>query len=204
MLKKVTTSKLQVGMFLHDLNCDWMDHPFVRSRFTISTEDEIARIDRAGIREVIIDAERGRDIDDAPTLAELSEQTENAVQLMAAARVPQRRVALAEELGNAALIRRQASSLVKSVMQDARLGRAIDIDRVRPVIGRVTESILRNPGALIGMMQIKSKDDYTFLHSVSVCTLLVAFASSRDMPATSKRSRDGAYTLPGQVMQVRP
>jgi putative nucleotidyltransferase with HDIG domain len=47
----------------------------------------------------------------------------------------------------------------------------------------VTESILRNPGALTGLLRIKTKDDYTFLHSVSVCALLVAFCHSRGMEA---------------------
>jgi HD-GYP domain-containing protein (c-di-GMP phosphodiesterase class II) len=66
-------------------------------------------------------------------------------------------------------------------MQDARLGKAVQLDRVEPVVESITASILRNPGALLGLLRIKSKDDYTFLHSVSVCTLLVAFCRSRGL-----------------------
>ena len=51
------------------------------------------------------------------------------------------------------------------------------------MVQNITESILRNPGALVGLLRIKNKDDYTFLHSVSVCTLLVAFCRSRNMDA---------------------
>jgi HD-GYP domain-containing protein (c-di-GMP phosphodiesterase class II) len=80
-------------------------------------------------------------------------------------------------------IRHQASTLVRTVMQDARLGKAIELDQVQPVVQSITESILRNPGALVGLLRIKNKDDYTFLHSVSVCTLLVAFCRSRNLPA---------------------
>jgi HD-GYP domain-containing protein (c-di-GMP phosphodiesterase class II) len=79
-------------------------------------------------------------------------------------------------------IRHQASTLVRTVMQDARLGKAIELDQVQPVVQNITESILRNPGALVGLLRIKNKDDYTFLHSVSVCTLLVAFCRSRNIP----------------------
>jgi HD-GYP domain-containing protein (c-di-GMP phosphodiesterase class II) len=68
-------------------------------------------------------------------------------------------------------------------MADARLGKAIEVDRVAPVVQNITESILRNPGALLGLLRIKTKDDYTFLHSVSVCALLVAFCRSRAMDA---------------------
>lgn len=72
-------------------------------------------------------------------------------------------------------------------MHDARLGKAIELDRVEPVVQEITESILRNPGALTGLLRIKSKDDYTFLHSVGVCTLLVAFCRSGGMDAETTR-----------------
>lgn len=36
--------RLKPGMYLHDLNVDWMSHPFVRSQFLISSEAEIAKI----------------------------------------------------------------------------------------------------------------------------------------------------------------
>jgi HD-GYP domain-containing protein (c-di-GMP phosphodiesterase class II) len=68
-------------------------------------------------------------------------------------------------------------------MQDVRLGKAINIENVEPVVTHITESILRNSGALIGLMHIKNKDDYTFLHSVSVCTFMVAFCRSVGLDA---------------------
>ena len=77
--------------------------------------------------------------------------------------------------------------MVRTVMRDARLGKAIEVDQVAPVVQNLTESILRNPGALLGLLRIKTKDDYTFLHSVSVCTLLVAFCHSRGMDAHTVR-----------------
>lgn len=186
MLKKIATSDLKPGMFLHDLNCGWMEHPFVRSKFEITTVDEIEKIVRAGIREVIIDASRGSDVSYAPTLAESSAKIEtDLVSIASTPRPATVRVSVADEINKAALIRDQASAVVKTVMQDARLGRAIEVEQVGTVVTSITESILRNPGALLGILQIKSKDDYTFLHSVSVCALLVAFSASRKLPSAT-------------------
>ena len=70
MLKKVDASQLRVGMFIQDLSCDWMAHPFVRNRFVISTQEEIRKIIEAGIHDVVIDARRGLDVRDAPSLDE--------------------------------------------------------------------------------------------------------------------------------------
>jgi len=180
MLKKVESSQLKPGMYIHDLSCDWMTHPFVRNRFTLSGEAEIRKIRDAGIHVVIIDTARGIDID-APTVEEAAAVLENEMQQLAAEPARPIRVSLGEEMERAVRIRKQASDLVKNVMADARLGKAIEVGQVQPVVQNVTESILRNPGALTGLLRIKTKDDYTFLHSVSVCALLVAFCHSRGM-----------------------
>jgi len=180
MLKKVDSSRLKVGMFIHDLDCGWMEHPFVRSSFLITADDEIRKITAARIHGVVIDCSRGLDLD-APTLAEAEAATEAEVAALASTVTSRVRVPLGEELQRAANVRRQAVGLVRTVMQDARLGKAVELDQVSPVVQNVTESILRNSGALLSLLQIKNKDDYTFLHSVSVCALLVAFCRSRGM-----------------------
>ena len=168
-------------MYIQDLSCDWMTHPFVRNRFLIGSEDEIRKIVQAGIHDVVIDSARGLDVQDAPTVAEAAAATERELVGIASAPVLVTRVSLGEEMARATQIRRHAASVVRSVMADARLGRAVELDRVQPVVQNITESILRNPGALLGLLRIKTKDDYTFLHSVSVCALMVAFCRSRGM-----------------------
>jgi putative nucleotidyltransferase with HDIG domain len=181
MLKKVDPSQLKVGMYIHDLSCDWMTHPFVRNRFVIASHDEIQKIVKAGIHDVVIDSDKGLDVEHAPTLAESQEATER--ELAELARQPAKiiKTSLGEELQRAAQIRHQAAGVVRNVMADARLGKAIEIGAVQPVVQNITESILRNPGALLGLLRIKTKDDYTFLHSVSVCALLVAFCNARGL-----------------------
>ena len=98
MLKKIDASQLKVGMYIHDLSCDWMTHPFVRNRFLISSDAEIRKIRDAGIHDVVIDSARGLDVQDAPTLAEAQAQTEAELTVIAATPVIVTRVSLGEEL----------------------------------------------------------------------------------------------------------
>lgn len=181
MLKKVDASQLKVGMYVHDLSCDWLAHPFMRNRFLLRSDDEIRKIIEAGIHDVVIDNSKGLDVQDAPTLAQAQAETESALAQLASAPQAVARVSLAAELARATQLRRQASGVVRSVMADVRLGNAVEVDRVQPMVENITESILRNPGALVGLLRIKSKDDYTFLHSISVCALMVAFCRSRGL-----------------------
>jgi HD-GYP domain-containing protein (c-di-GMP phosphodiesterase class II) len=182
MIKKISIEQLRVGMYVHDFNCGWLEHPFARNRLPIDSEDDIRKVAAAGIRELYIDTDKGLDAAHAPTQEESRQALER--DLLDVARCPAptpKRIPLSQELKRAAQIKIQAHQLVHTVMHDARLGKAVELDRVEPVVQDITESILRNPGALTGLLRIKTKDDYTFLHSVSVCTLLVAFCRSTGM-----------------------
>lgn len=163
-------------MFVHHLYCPWMDHPLDRHNFLIRSEEEIEKIAAAGICEIYIDTDKGLDAPDAPTLKESVAALEAEMTEMAAGQcmLPMR-TSLAEELERAKTIKDQAQQLIRDVMQDVRLGKMIRADGIEPVVRDITDSILRNPGALTGLSQIKTKDEYTFMHSVSVGTIMVAF-----------------------------
>ncbi|MDO9220747.1 MAG: DUF3391 domain-containing protein, partial [Thiobacillus sp.] len=62
MLKKIQAKNLQLGMHLHELCGSWMEHPFWRSKFTLTDPDDIQRIRASGITEVWIDVVKGLDV----------------------------------------------------------------------------------------------------------------------------------------------
>ncbi|MFO1321924.1 MAG: HD-GYP domain-containing protein [Burkholderiales bacterium] len=183
-IKQIVAEQLKPGMYIHDLNCDWMSHPFVRSKFLLEDVADIEKIRKAGIREVYIDVSRGLDVVDAPTAAEVKEEVEREMRKVAEQHKKiDLKISAGEELARAKNVHKQAHQLVRQVMQDVRLGNAVQLERIEPVVESITASILRNSGALIGLSQIKTADEYTFLHSVSVCTLMVAFCRSLELDA---------------------
>lgn len=186
MIKKIAISRLLPGMYLHDLNVGWMDHPFMRNQFKISSADEIAQIAGLGVREIYIDTDRGLDVHDAPTADEVKAAIEVEMARTADAPHPAR-MARSEEMARAKVIHREANKVVRAMLNDVRLGQAVRLEQAEEVVEAITGSILRNDSALIGLGGIKNKDEYTFQHSVSVCTLLVAFAQSHGMDASSIR-----------------
>ena len=56
------------------------------------------------------------------------------------------------------------------------MGKAVDADAAAPLVEEISNSVLRNPGALISLARLKTADDYTYLHSVAVCALMIALA----------------------------
>ena len=79
-----------------------------------------------------------------------------------------------DELERATQILGRARVAVTALFGEARLGKAIDSEICLPIVDEVTSSLARNPSAFLSLARLKDKDDYTYMHSVAVCGLMVA------------------------------
>lgn len=181
MIKRIRVEQLRVGMFLHELGGSWLTHPFWKSQFVLSSSDQIRQIREAGIQEVSIDISRGRDVD--PVAESRPATPAEAMPQAAQTGTPQmvRPVSLAEEVAEAARICARAKGAVTEMFQEARLGKAVDAREMLPVVEEISSSVLRNPGAIVSLARLKTADEYTYMHSVAVCALMVALARQLDL-----------------------
>jgi putative nucleotidyltransferase with HDIG domain len=101
---------------------------------------------------------------------------------------PPMQVSMAEEVKRAARICAKSKQAVVSMFQEARMGKAISADAAGEMVDEISSSVLRNPGALISLARLKDADDYTYLHSVAVCALMVAL--SRQLGFGERETRE--------------
>jgi putative nucleotidyltransferase with HDIG domain len=179
MLKKIAVSQLRVGMHLHALEGHWLDHTLWKTRFVVKDAQELARVRGSGAAECWIDVAKGLDVAQpepaapAPAAASVPAPTRGGA--AAPEPAPPTRE-LADELHQAASICKRSREAVVSMFTEARLGKAIDHERCLPLVDEVSRSVFRNPGALVSLARLKTKDDYSYMHSVAVCALMVALA----------------------------
>ncbi len=204
MIRKVPVDSLRPGMYVHDIGVGWMDHPFAFSRFPLKSEDQVAELRALGLQAVYIDTAKGLDVADAPTAEEVrAEISAQLLQVAAEQPKPVRPVSVSEEIEHARVLHHRAHDVVQDIMHDARLGKAIHVENVGALVDDITESIVRNSGALLSMLRLKNKDDYTFLHCVSVGTLMVAFGRSLGMHGEELRQAGiGGFVHDVGKMQV--
>jgi len=60
------------------------------------------------------------------------------------------------------------------MFQEARMGKALQLDEISTLVDEISLSITRNPEAFLSISRLKTKDNYTYLHSVAVCALMIA------------------------------
>ena len=197
MLKKIGVEHLRVGMHLEELCGSWMEHPFWRTKFVIKNPKDIRLIIESGITEVWIDVDKGLDIPAAASKEQVeakvdAELMNTAVATGTPVQAPRKQVAMAEEVKRAAKICANSKEAVLSMFQEVRMGKAISSEAAGELVDEISSSVMRNPGALISLARLKTADDYTYMHSVAVCALMVALASKLDLD--QKQTRDAGMS----------
>jgi putative nucleotidyltransferase with HDIG domain len=193
MLKRIRIDQVRKGMHIHDLCGSWMEHPFWKTNFALNSDKDLVRLRDSSIRELWIDTALGLDVEDADAAA----RTSSEAQVRAEAEVTLANLSVAppapasypldSELAHAARLCAKAKTAVTSMFQEARMGQAVNFVDAEPLVDEISASVMRNPGALISLARLKEKDDYTYMHSVAVCALMIALARQLGLDADTVR-----------------
>lgn len=165
--KKIDVADLQVGMYVAELDREWLGTPFLLQGFTVESQSDIETLkeycehvwiqasdtdDQAGAIKADKDARdsgpQGRDID---------------------------KVSTADEHNQAFAIHRTARQITKGLLEEVRLGASINTEQARETVSGCVKSILRNADAMLWMTRIRKEDEYTAEHCLNVCVLAIAF-----------------------------
>jgi putative nucleotidyltransferase with HDIG domain len=179
MLKRIGAEHLQVGMYLEEFCCSWMDHPFWRSGFVITDVKDIERIRSSGISECWIDCRKGTDVASNQASVSLTEAgVQIEAELIQATHEPRpaEKTCAIDEYTRAAEICADAKQRVIAVFHEARMGKAIDAVGAQDLVEQVIDSVTRNSCALTSLARLKSSSEFTYMHCVAVCALMVALA----------------------------
>lgn len=187
MLKTISVHQVRMGMFIYSLKGSWIDHPFWKKAFKLEDEDDLNKLHSSGVKEVIIDTSKGRDVA-AEKPIEIIEESPEAGQANLVAVVQQtKRTSIDEERVHAKRIIENSKEAVVSMFNDVRMGKAIDAESASPLVEEISASLDRNEGALISLVRLKASDDYTYMHSVAVCALMISLARELDLPESEVR-----------------
>jgi len=176
MLKRIHVEQLRLGMHVHELCGSWMDHPFWRGAFLLDNPHDLKTILSTGIKEVWIDTSRGLDVEGGEAEEDIAAEIETTLAQADTAGKMAQRIDIAQEAARAIRICAKSKQSVTSMFQEARMGKALDAEDALPIVEEISTSVMRNPDALISLARLKNKDDYTYMHSVAVCALMVSLA----------------------------
>ena len=71
--------------------------------------------------------------------------------------------------------------------EPAQAAGSVSRDEAALVVDDIASSVWRNPSTLISLARLKTKDDYTYMHSVAVCAMMIALARQLGMTEAEQR-----------------
>ncbi len=185
MLRHIGVTDLCVGMYVQELSGSCIERPFWNKSFLIQNEEVLEKVLASDIVGAWIDLSKGADV-------QASAPDENTVQAQQPPRLstrsctevpgPRPRVAMSEELLRAVKLCSSSKAAVMEMFGDLRMGRIVQLDRVTDMVGEISDSLLRHPDALLSLVRLKTADEYTYMHSVAVCGLMIGLARQLDLP----------------------
>lgn len=184
MERKVRVNNLKIGMYVVNLDRPWLDTPFLVQGFHIRDNEELRALNKY-CKHVFIDPDMGQQ---AEIYMDQDPQLPTNEYLERFLRDRKREVeytdakTASEEIPAAKSALEDASEKISLIMEDVKAGKNLNIKAVRSVVEPILDSIIRNPDALMWLTRLKSKDEYTYSHSVDNCSLAIAFGRHMGLP----------------------
>lgn len=171
MIKLITVDELRQGMFVHKLEVWWIKDKRIRNQMLITDKRQIAWIRNEGILEVWIDLDKSVQAPQKPPEPKKA--------------IPQ--TPFFHEIDQAQAIFIQGKPRVLAMFNEARLGQSLDLNYTLNLVDEIAGSLTREPTALLSMARLKNHDDYTYLHSMAVCGLMISLGKTLGLDEQQQR-----------------
>lgn len=201
-------------MYIHELRGSWLEHPFWRKSFKLDDPKDLQKLIHSGVDEIWIDTNKGLDVT-AVMVTEPAKEPEFEPAKHEPEPEPtktplavKKQISFDEELVAAKKIHTKAKKVVTSMFGDVRMGKALDVQGAVVLVEDIQSSIERNPSALLSLARLKNANEYTYLHSVAVCMLMIALAKQLKLSESQARQAGvagllhdiGKMAIPNQVL----
>jgi HD-GYP domain-containing protein (c-di-GMP phosphodiesterase class II) len=161
--KTVPVAELRFGMYIAELDRPWTETPFRFQGFVLSTEQQLETLQKF-CKSVVVDSEK----------SQLADPPRPGMQYFGKT-IYKEKASVEQELAPARAAYTSSQTLVQEALTKVRIGRTLDSERVQSAIKSLTESVLRNPDAMLLFSQLRDKGEYAVSHSLDVSIYMTAF-----------------------------
>lgn len=144
-------------MYVAELDRPWTDTPFMFQGFVLSTPQQLDALKKY-CATVIVDLERSAAVEPP------------ALRVAYPERAP-----VEEEIGPAKAAYSNSRVLMRDVVSAVRIGKTLDAERLKSAVTSMTQSVLRNPDALLLFSQLRAKGEYAESHALDVSIYMITF-----------------------------
>lgn len=171
---KLPVDYLKIGMYVTALDRPWIETPFIFQGFLITNEEELDQLHQY-CQFVYVDRSKSQ-VQITEANIRVLEKVEKEEPVAPVSEPLPYQLQFEDEFPRARKLYEQMQSQVRNSFRDVRIGRSLKTSEIRASVESITQSIIRNPDAMMLMTNMKAMDDYLISHSLNVCILTLTFA----------------------------
>ena len=184
MKKQVSVGELQFGVFIAELDRPWTETPFMFQGFVLK-DDKQLEVLKQHCKHVFIDSEKGLDLPDRKLQSGPLNIGPKGPSVLASITNKTRYEELASvdaEMPRARAAQGKTDAAVKDMLDSIRAGKAIDAPRVKEAVTSMTDSVVRNPDAMLLLAKMKEKGERNLDRAVGVSIYMITFGRFLQLP----------------------
>lgn len=162
---KIHVSGLQVGMFVAELDRPWLETPFLLQGFELQNMADVEEVQKY-CEHVYVEEKVIRKQGPVERVATRTQPRKRLLQK--AAPMP--------DLSRARRTRETTQTVTRSIMDDVRLGKAIDVKKAEATVTECVENIISDPAAMLWMSRLRQHDERITQHSMNTMILSITVA----------------------------
>ena len=176
--KEVPVEQLEFGMYVARLDRPWTETPFVFQGFVLKTDEQLEPLKKY-CKKVYVDPEK-RQESVAAKLLTLPPSTRQVIadqskEVVRGTVVYKELATVEDELPRARTVYAQASNIVQSMSRAVVSNTAIDGGRAKQAVTEITDSVVRNPDAMMLLVTMREKAQETLNRATQVSVYMTVF-----------------------------
>jgi HD-GYP domain-containing protein (c-di-GMP phosphodiesterase class II) len=164
--KQIPVEELQFGMYVAELDRPWTDTPFIFQGFHLRTDQQLATLKKF-CKHVQVDLERTEPRDTRPPPPEFK--------IRGSAAYPEK-APVEIEFRQAETVYKQSFASVGELLRPvAKPGGVLEAKEVKESVTRLTDSVVRNPDAMLLVTRLREKSAEAHARALQVSIYLIVF-----------------------------
>ena len=184
MKKEVPLEKLEFGVFVSDLDRPWTETPFMFQGFVLSNDKQLETLKKY-CKKVYIDLDKGPDLRDRSQLqtGSVGGPPKPSVLTTITQKVEYKELTTVDqEMPVAKAAQRKTQVVLNDILGSVKAGKALDAPRVQEAVSSMTDSVVRNPDAMLLLTELKEKGGHALDRAFSVSIYMITFGRFLQLP----------------------
>jgi len=181
MKKEVSVEELKFGVYISALDRPWTETPFMFQGFVLN-DDKQLEILKKHCKKVTIDLEKGADLDVAAAPKRAVNQGPSVLESIKTKVKYQEISSVDVEMPAARAATKKTEGVLKDIFTSVQAGKALDAPRVKEAVTSMTDSVVRNPDAMLLLAKMKQKGEHNLDRALGVSIYMITFGRFLQLP----------------------